>query len=113
NRRIQSTSGKDLIKLNVEGEARRLRLYNRHIINLATDYIWDELSTPSQRNRFINIANNLNRINNNDTLNQIARLTTPQVTNDPFENDFFNGTSFHDSNNSLDYLILPAGCSGF
>jgi hypothetical protein len=37
-------------------------------------------------------------------------MTTPQITNNPIENDFFNGTSFYDNNN-FESLILPTGCS--
>jgi hypothetical protein len=73
--------------------------------------------------QYINTANNVNNINTNRnrvsqirpinnscTIDRIARITTPQITNNPIENDFFNGTSFYD-NNSFESLILPAGCS--
>uniref|UniRef100_U9TVT3 Uncharacterized protein n=1 Tax=Rhizophagus irregularis (strain DAOM 181602 / DAOM 197198 / MUCL 43194) TaxID=747089 RepID=U9TVT3_RHIID len=73
--------------------------------------------------RLINVANNINNvninrnrvaqirpINNSNTIDRIVRITTPQITNNSIENDFFNGTSFHD-NNSFESLILPAGCS--
>src|SRR5439155_1200631 len=92
------------------------------LINLATDDIWNLRSTSSQRNRFINLANNANNINqsrvsrgrlinNNNTLVRIARIAMPQITNNPFENNFFNGTNFQDDN-SLESLILPAGWFG-
>ncbi|PKC65322.1 hypothetical protein RhiirA1_461207 [Rhizophagus irregularis] len=73
--------------------------------------------------QFINVANNTNNvninrnrvaqirlINNSSTIDRIARINTPQITNNSTENDFFNGTSFYD-NNSFESLILPAGCS--
>ncbi|CAB4428387.1 unnamed protein product [Rhizophagus irregularis] len=73
--------------------------------------------------RLINVANNINNvninrnrvaqirpINNSNTIDRIVRITTPQITNNSIEYDFFNGTSFHD-NNSFESLILPAGCS--
>ncbi|CAB4428430.1 unnamed protein product [Rhizophagus irregularis] len=73
--------------------------------------------------RFINVANNTNNvninrnrvaqirpINNSNTIDRIALINTPQITNNSIENDFFNGTSFYD-NNSFESLILPAGCS--
>jgi len=50
------------------------------------------------------------RLNNSNTIDRIVRITTPQITNNPIENDFFNGKSFHDDNN-FESLILPAGCS--
>src|SRR5688572_3519118 len=65
NRRIRVLLGQDLMKWNVEREAYRLRLYNRYLINLATDQIWNLRSTSSQRSRFINFANNVNNINQN------------------------------------------------
>ncbi|GBB91072.1 hypothetical protein RclHR1_01820001 [Rhizophagus clarus] len=140
--RDKRLSGKGLIKQNIKLEAhrlqlhrthqlqnsmtprlrlfqtRRLRLYRRlfsqHIINLATNYVWKRRFTSVQRNQFINLATNANHlrfVNNLSTIDQIARLTTRQITNDPLENDFFNGVeNFYD--NSLESLILPAGCSG-
>ena len=65
--------------------------------------------------RFIN-QRRISRIrirlmNNSNTIDRLVQITTPQITNNVFENDFFNGTSFHD-NNSVETLILPAGCSG-
>jgi hypothetical protein len=72
----------------------------------------------SSRLNIMNIANNANNnnqtrrriclINNNATIDRIARITTPQITSDPFENDFFNGASFH-YDNRLESLILPTG----
>src|SRR5437868_852809 len=47
-RRVQELTGKNLIKRNVGREANRLRLHNRYLINLATDYIWLH-STSTQR----------------------------------------------------------------
>lgn len=66
--------------------------------------------------RFINNAYNINQyrvsrifpINNISTISRISQITIPQITRNSFENDFFNGTSFHETN-SLESLILPAG----
>ncbi|CAB4390965.1 hypothetical protein RhiirA5_497431 [Rhizophagus irregularis] len=142
--RDKRLTGKGLIKQNIKREAHRLqlyrtyrlqnytthrlqllqthrlRLYNRlfskHIINLATTYVWRRRLTSTQRNRFINLANNANNIrftNNLSTIDQIARLATPQITDNPLDDDFFNGAgNFCNNNNSLDSLILPAGCLG-
>lgn len=59
-------------------------------------------------------ANNINRnriprIRNTNTLDRIARIIVPQITHNPFEQTFFNGTNFNDTNN-FESLILPAGC---
>jgi hypothetical protein len=53
------------------------------------------------------MTNNARLINNTDTIIQIVRMS-PQVTNNPFANNFFNGTSFG-YNNSFESLILPSG----
>ena len=58
--------------------------------------------------RFIN-ARNSRLINNVNTIVRIAQITTPQITNNPLEYSFFNGTIF-DNNNDFESLILPAGC---
>ncbi|GET63573.1 hypothetical protein GLOIN_2v1669548 [Rhizophagus irregularis DAOM 181602=DAOM 197198] len=63
--------------------------------------------------RFINDINRnsvsqIQLIINSNTIDRIARITTPQISNNPIENDFFNGTSFYD-NNSFEHLILPSG----
>ncbi|RIA87881.1 hypothetical protein C1645_827155 [Glomus cerebriforme] len=109
-------TGKDLIKQNVESEALRLHLYCQHLISRATDYIWDIHSTPSQRNEFNILAvnsNNISRINQNqnrsinntDTIDRIARINLPQITNNnPFGNCLFNGTSFYENNNNPEYF---------
>ena len=56
--------------------------------------------------------NSILRINSN-TINRFARIITPQISNNSFENDFFNGTSFREDESleSLEILMLPAGCS--
>src|SRR5215213_8896928 len=59
-RRIRILTGKGLMKRNVGREAHRLQIHSRYLINLATDHIWSLRSTASQRNRFINLANNAN-----------------------------------------------------
>ena len=54
---------------------------------------------PSTYSGFANDAivnrNHLLQINNNsDTIDRISQIITPQVTNNSFVNDFFNGASF-------------------
>jgi hypothetical protein len=69
--------------------------------------------------RFINNTNNINQsrisqirlINNTNAIDRIARAATLQLTNNSFEKNLFNGTSFHDNIGNLESLILPAGCS--
>lgn len=66
--------------------------------------------------RSLNIINSVtqNRISrirlkrNAHTIDQIARITTRQITNNPLENNFFNGTNF-DENKGFESLILPTG----
>lgn len=101
-------TGKDLIKQNIENEVHRLQFYDQYLINIATSYIWNTHSTLIQRDRFENLANNANiinnikqnllsSINNSDTIDRISRLT-PQITSNDnhFEDIFFNGvTNFY------------------
>src|SRR6266542_2880401 len=121
NRNIRRLTGKILLKRNIEREAHRLQIHDRHLINLAVNYIWYLNSTLTQRRRFTNLANeaknlNQNRVsqihlrNNTNTLNRITQLTIPQVSNDPFE-FLFNGSNFsaNNDNNNLESLILPSG----
>jgi hypothetical protein len=95
-------AGIDIVNRNVEREAYRLQIYNRCLINLTTNLIWDFLS-PSQRNRFIRLANRVNQqnrmlrihsIDNTDTLGRIARINNQQITSNYFEQSFFGGTNF-------------------
>lgn len=71
---------------------------------------------PRQRNyrrtpRRARIINNVNNARGNpNTIGRIVRLITPQIARNSLESNFFNGTKFHDDN-SLESLILPAGCS--
>ena len=94
---------KYLLKHNVVREAIRIQWQfasnqnKEDIINAATEYFWNS-STPSQRNKFVKLARNANRIitfrNNEDTINRISRITTPQITNNALVNNFYGGTSF-------------------
>ncbi|RIA83310.1 hypothetical protein C1645_834030 [Glomus cerebriforme] len=86
----QILTGEYLIRRNVEPEARR---YNNHII--ATDNIWNSRLTTSEKN----YSNRANNINNTDTIDRITRITTRQITNNPLEDDFFNGSNCHEWNN--------------
>ena len=102
-------TGKDLIKRNIEHEARRLGLnHQQDIIRSTTDKIWDSHLEPFQRKKFNNFADNINKIRNYDTIDLIVRINIPQITNNPLENDFFNGTKFHEDK-SFESLILPNG----
>ncbi|CAG8436679.1 16511_t:CDS:1 [Funneliformis caledonium] len=99
-RRFQRLTGKGLMKRNIIREAKRLHIRRQHIIYLATNQIWNMVSTTSQRNRFNTLAENANHINrtmndaNNNTLDRISQITMPQATNNLYEANFFNGTSF-------------------
>ncbi|GBB87510.1 hypothetical protein RclHR1_00140014 [Rhizophagus clarus] len=115
-KRFQRLTGMNLMKRNVKQEAQRLQLHNQYLINLATNKIWNLKTTRSQRQQFVNLANNANNINHNmmrhnETLNRIAQINVPQVTNNQFGDNFFNGTNFNNDSNNQDIqsLILPAG----
>ena len=99
--------GMDLLRLNVRREAHRLQIQNQRLINLATNHIWNSNLTLLQRIQFIRLARNVNNIIQNSPFRiHIARINNiPQITNDPFERDFFGGTDFYDNNNP-DYLDL-------
>ena len=65
-------------------------------------------SSTSQQNRLANNnANDVNRRVNNDNYKRMTQLT-PQTTNDPQKDAFFNGTQFCDAND-FESLVLPAG----
>ncbi|CAG8738900.1 10353_t:CDS:1, partial [Funneliformis mosseae] len=86
-RNIPNIIGQTLLKRNVKREANRLRMYNRHIISLATDYIWNN-STAFQRDQFTTLAESVNNINRNHALRlsredfifRMTQITTPQPT---------------------------------
>ncbi|CAG8599008.1 6674_t:CDS:1 [Funneliformis caledonium] len=96
-RNIPNIIGQTLLKRNVKREANRLRMYNRHIISLATDYIWNN-STAFQRDQFTTLAESVNNINRNHALRlsredfifRMNQITTPQ----PTHSILFNGSSF-------------------
>lgn len=85
---------------------------------MASNNFNSEQQRTREGSRFdiMNIANNANNknqtrrriclINNSATIDRIVRITTPQITSNPLENDFFNGASFH-CDDSLESLILP------
>jgi hypothetical protein len=102
---IQTLTGKDLLKQNLEREAHRLKLYDTLTINLATDEIWSRLSHYEKR-QFENLAIHANSIN------IIIQIPEQQKTNNSLESDFFNGTTFY-KNNNLDPLFYYNNSSLF
>ncbi|CAB4440409.1 unnamed protein product [Rhizophagus irregularis] len=104
----QMLTGKELLKQSLEN---KLRSDNqRDIIDLdsTTNEIWNSKLTISQKKLLTRFADNVNKNRNSNTIELIARINTPQITNSEFENLFFNGTSFHDDK-SLESSILPLG----
>lgn len=100
--------GRGLMQQIVYQEARRLQITQSHyIIILATKKIWLR-STHFQRQKFIDLSREINRIIdrnrrqvtdvNADTLNRITQIGAQEVTNTPFENDFYNGVQFDQVN---------------
>ncbi|CAI2163942.1 6635_t:CDS:1 [Funneliformis geosporum] len=120
NGRVQRLTGYGLMKQNLVREAHRLQIFNRYLINLAMDHIWNIHSTSSQRSQFINLASDANDLNRNhvsrghcintpNTLELISRLPVPQISNDIFEQNLFNGAVFCDGNN-FESLLSPSEC---
>ncbi|CAG8736719.1 uncharacterized protein OCT59_002650 [Rhizophagus irregularis] len=104
----QMLTKKELLKQSLEN---KLRSDNqRDIIDLdsTTNEIWNSKLTISQKKLLTRFADNVNKTRNSNTIELIARINTPQITNSEFENLFFNGTSFHDDK-SLESSILPLG----
>ncbi|PKC71022.1 hypothetical protein RhiirA1_454048 [Rhizophagus irregularis] len=104
----QMLTGKELLKLCLEN---KLRSDNqRDIIDLdsTTNEIWNSKLTISQKKLLTRFADNVNKNRNSNTIELIARINMPQITNSEFDYLFFNGTSFHDDK-SLESSILPLG----
>ncbi|GBB86875.1 hypothetical protein RclHR1_01330029 [Rhizophagus clarus] len=66
---------------------------------------------PQQQDQLLSNADDTNQQVNSETIKIVTQLIIPQITNNPQENTFFNGTEFHDKND-IESLILPAGWSG-
>ena len=105
-------TGKDVIRPKMEREAHKNQIYEKFIINSATEKVWQFHLSDLQRDRFETLANSANEINRNRTrftedsmLERMTRIDGPQITNDSFVDNILNGTSFHNNNN----LIWPAG----
>ncbi|RIA98060.1 hypothetical protein C1645_813292 [Glomus cerebriforme] len=109
---IRFLSGMSLLRRNIKEFAQTLPIHDRTMVNLTTEYIWYFYLTPSQKKEFTTLADKANKINydkiqiNADNINRIYRLNTPQITNDPVVNNFYNGSNF---NEGLVSSILPAG----
>src|ERR1043165_5857672 len=93
-KRIQTLKGIDLMKKNVNREAKRLGLNSTYLINLATEKIWNLRSNYHQRRSFEKVTADANKINqnrryrtrvdNNCMINRMTRLDNPQeTTNNP------------------------------
>jgi hypothetical protein len=92
-------TGRSILEKFVYQEARRLQIIQSHyIIILATKRIWLS-STRFQRQKFIDLANKINDLNNRrqiadvnaNTIKRINQINFQEVTNTSFENDFYNG----------------------
>ncbi|GBC00147.1 hypothetical protein RclHR1_03760011 [Rhizophagus clarus] len=98
--KIKILIGEDLLKWNVEREAHRLQMNNSNIIHLATMDLWNSHLTDLQKNQFMDLADDANRVNvdyvqaNDDALNRIFQMDFLQETNTPFESNIFNGVVF-------------------
>ena len=65
----------------------------------------------SQQDKLTNNNDINKRINNDTFIKVMTQLVIPQITKNSFEEEFFNGSKFHNKND-FESLILPAGCSG-
>ncbi|RIA83311.1 hypothetical protein C1645_809286 [Glomus cerebriforme] len=91
------TSGKKLMKLNLELEAKRLS-YNQPNLDSIADKIWDSQLKESQKKKFTDLATSINRVIYAPTINDISRIINNQATNNSFETNFLKGTSFYGNN---------------
>jgi hypothetical protein len=66
------------------------------VITALTEHFWNS-STLSQKNKFINLATNANRIINirinSEMRDRMSRITNPQNTDNELVNEFFGGIS--------------------
>ena len=97
-------SGKCILKTNIMSEPTQLRVHDRSIIDSAINYIWNTMD-PSLQQKFIKLANEVNRINsnkiqiNNYNLDRIVCLDVKQeTTRNSLQDNFFNGFVFNGRN---------------
>ncbi|RIA98059.1 hypothetical protein C1645_801448 [Glomus cerebriforme] len=119
---IHFLDGMGLMKLSVEDIAQKSKINDQQMIDSTTKYIWYSYIKSSQKEEFKTLASKANEINYNkrqinaDNLDRICRINTPQITNDPIMDNFFQGTNnFYDDddhNNNFESSILPSG-SGY
>src|SRR5438552_166191 len=57
---FQILNGRDLMKENIKQEAKRLKLHNAYVVNLATQRIWNTHSNYFQRRGLETLAANAN-----------------------------------------------------
>ncbi|RIA95730.1 hypothetical protein C1645_816319 [Glomus cerebriforme] len=87
---IGIVTGNCILKLNVEKEAHQFQVNDQNIIDLVTNMIWNSHLTIPQRNQFMKLAENANKINqvhnqaNLDTENRMSRLGEQQDYNGIF-----------------------------
>ncbi|GBC00146.1 hypothetical protein RclHR1_03760010 [Rhizophagus clarus] len=108
-------TGKDIFKWNIEKEARRLQVNNKHLIDSATDIVWRSTITLSQRQQFESLSNNANIINRNIRQNvedihySVSQINVTQATDSALADNFYNGIVKFNENSNIDTLILPVG----
>jgi hypothetical protein len=123
---FQKLKGIDLMKDNVELEAKRLNINihdSTYLINSAVKNIWNLRTNYRQRQNFEALAAEANKINqkrscrirvdDNDTITRMTRLDNPQeTTNNPIVDGFYRGTSDFNNKDAFESLMLPAGFGG-
>ncbi|RGB39566.1 hypothetical protein C1646_689404 [Rhizophagus diaphanus] len=109
---INILTGKDVFKWNIEDEAKRLRVYNKRLIDSVTDIVWQSKITCSQKKQFESLSNGANDINQKmrqvveDTRKSISQISVTQETNLTLPDYFYNGTIKFNESSNMDSLIL-------
>ncbi|CAB4483465.1 hypothetical protein RhiirA5_372981 [Rhizophagus irregularis] len=92
-------TAKDLLRFNIKSEGNRLNV-NESIITLALNRLWLD---PILKANLTVLAEEINNTNvnkkmvNDENLSRIIQLG-PQSASTSFEDNFFNGVSFHNNN---------------
>ncbi|GBC00149.1 hypothetical protein RclHR1_03760013 [Rhizophagus clarus] len=115
-RRNGRITGKDIMEFNVKKE---VEIKQSYYVPCLTEVIWDTRLTTRERKCFDKFANEISKINNEDTLHRIAQINVPQDMHLPpnIPGGFYRGYKiFDDDDVNPERLILASifsGPSGF
>ena len=107
-RKGRKIKGKDIIKLNVSHEARRLAIIDSTIITWATEKLWRSAAYHHKR-YFEALANGINQssireFNNEITIRRMEQIPENQTTTNLIVDDFYNGYS---NDNNVGFGSFP------